>query len=180
MKSPALTIDPSQSTTRGETRRGAVPSRSTSAPRLIASQGRFDNYRQTQRRGTAAVEFAVILPILVTVLLGATDFGRFSYSAIAVANAARSGAAYGIMTPFDATSQGAWQAAVTRAAIDELSQSPAFDTSKLAVTSATVTEASGLRRVSVQATYPFKTIVNWTIIPNTFNLTHTVVMRGIR
>lgn len=133
-----------------------------------------------QRRGAAAVELAIVLPILVTVLLGATDFGRFSYSAIAVANAARSGAASGSMNPFDSKTQAAWQTAVKQAAIDELSQSPAFDTSKLTVTVTSTIESSGSRRVSVQATYPFKTIVNWSFLPSSFNLQQTVVMRGIR
>ena len=133
-----------------------------------------------QRRGAAAVELAIVLPILVTVLLGATDFGRFSYSAIAVANAARSGAARGSMNPLDSKTQAAWQTAVKQAAIDELSQSPAFDTSKLTVTVTSTIESSGSRRVSVQATYPFKTIVNWSFLPSSFNLQQTVVMRGIR
>ena len=133
-----------------------------------------------QRRGAAAVELAIVLPILVTVLLGATDFGRFSYSAIAVANAARSGAACGSMNPLDSKTQAAWQTAVKQAAIDELSQSPAFDTSKLTVTVTSTIESSGSRRVSVQATYPFKTIVNWSFLPSSFNLQQTVVMRGIR
>jgi Flp pilus assembly protein TadG len=134
----------------------------------------------TRRRGAAAVEFAVVLPLLVTFLLGATDFGRFSYTSIAVANAARAGAAYGITNPYSSSSLAAWQTAVTQAAIDEFSQSSAFDSSKLTVTITTATEASGLRRVSVQATYPFTTSVNWSYFPHTFNMSQTVVMRGIR
>jgi Flp pilus assembly protein TadG len=141
--------------------------------------GRDDGSRK-QRRGAAAVELAAVLPILVTVLLGATDFGRFSYSAIAVANAARSGAAYGSMNAFTSSSQAAWQGAVQQAAIDELSGSSAFDTSKLTIVVTSTTEGSGLRRVSVQATYPFKTIANWSFVPSSFNLQQTVVMRGIR
>jgi Flp pilus assembly protein TadG len=141
---------------------------------------RFAPDSRKQRRGAAAVELAIVLPILVTVLLGATDFGRYSYSAIAVANAARSGAAYGSMNSFTSGTQATWQAAVQQAALDELSGSAAFDTSKLTITVISTTEASGLRRVSVQTTYPFKTIVNWSYIPSSFNLQQTVVMRGIR
>jgi Flp pilus assembly protein TadG len=132
------------------------------------------------RHGAAAVELAIVLPVLVTVLFGATDFGRFSYSSIAVGNAARSGAAFGIMNPFDASSQAAWQAAVQQAAIDELSASSAFDTSQLTVTITTTDDGGGLRRVSVQTTYPFTTLVNWPYIPHTFNLSQTIVMRGLR
>lgn len=181
MKSHVQTARPSRATPRGGCLRSvAVAGDSTAVPRLPACRRRFANCARRQRRGTAAVEFAVVLPILVTLLLGATDFGRFSYSAIAVANAARSGAAYGSMNPFTTSSLAVWQAAVKQAAIDELSQASAFDTSKLTVTVTSTVESSGMRRVSVQTTYPFKTKVNWLFIPSSFNLTHTVVMRGIR
>lgn len=46
------------------------------------------------QRGAAAAELALFLPLLVLVLLGAIDFGRFAYAAITVSNAARAGAAY--------------------------------------------------------------------------------------
>lgn len=132
------------------------------------------------RRGTAAVEFAIVLPLLVTVFLGATDFGRFSYSSIAIANAARSGAAYASMNPYPSSSPTAWTAGVNTAVANELSQSPAFNTSQLSIVVTTVLETGGLRRNSVQVTYPFTTIVNWPWLPATFNLRQTVVMRSLR
>jgi len=131
-------------------------------------------------RGVAAVEFAIVLPLLVVVLLGMTDFGRFSHSTIAIANAARSGAAYASMNPFNSATQAAWNAGVTQAVQDELSQSSAFDTSKLTITVTNTVESGGLRRVSVQVTYPFKTVINSTFLPTSFNLQQTAVMRGIR
>ena len=133
-----------------------------------------------QRGGAAAVEFAIVLPVLVTILLGATDFGRVSYSTIAIANAARAGAAYASMNPYDSSAPTPWTTNVTQAITDELSQSTAFDTSKLTVTVTYVIEASDLRRVSVQVTYPFKTLITWPSIPSTFNIQQTVVMRCIR
>lgn len=132
------------------------------------------------RRGAAAVEFVIVLPILLTVLLGATDFGRFSYSSIAIANAARSGAEYAAMNPCDSSTQSAWTAGVTQAVTNELSPSTAFDTSKLTITVTNVTESGGLRRVSVQVTYPFQTILNSSFLPSSFTLQQTAVMRGIR
>jgi Flp pilus assembly protein TadG len=132
------------------------------------------------RRGAAAVEFAIVLPVLTAVLLGATDFARFSYATVAVTNAARSGAQYGIMNPVDSSNQDVWKSAVKQAAIDEMATSSAFDTSKLTVEITTTNEAGGLRRVSVQATYPYTTTVNWSYFPHTVSLSQTVVMRGIR
>ncbi|HUE74888.1 MAG TPA: TadE/TadG family type IV pilus assembly protein [Pirellulaceae bacterium] len=132
------------------------------------------------RRAAAAVEFAIVLPLLITVFLGMTDFGRFGYSAIALANSARSGAAYASMNPYDSSNQAAWHARVRQAAVDELSQSPAFDASKLTITATSTPESSGLRRVSVVAAYPFETIISWPLVPNSIDLKQTVVMREMR
>jgi len=136
---------------------------------------------ETRRRiGAAAVEFAIVLPVLVTILLGATDFGRVSYYSIAVTNAARCGAEFASMNPYNSSTQAAWTAGITRAVTDELSQSTAFDNSKVVVVVTSVTESGGLRRTSVQVTYPFTTVISWSAIPSTVTLQKTVVMRGIR
>src|SRR5687768_12459108 len=47
--------------------------------------------------GAAMVEFAVVFPVLVLLLIGAADFGRVFFTSIAVANAARAGAEWGAM-----------------------------------------------------------------------------------
>jgi Flp pilus assembly protein TadG len=44
--------------------------------------------RWTGRRGQAAVEFALLLPILMLLTLGAVDFGRLMYGVVTVNNAA--------------------------------------------------------------------------------------------
>ena len=134
----------------------------------------------SMRRGLAALEFAIVLPILITILLGATDFGRFSHSRIAIVNAARCGAAYASLNPYDSTNQAAWKAGVKKAVTDELSESAAFDPAELTVTSDVVFDSGGLRRISVKASYPFETLVNWPLLPSTLDLQETVVMRGVR
>src|SRR5262249_30660371 len=48
--------------------------------------------RRHPRRGMAAVELAMCATVLTGIVLGATDFGRFAYTYIAVTNAARAGA----------------------------------------------------------------------------------------
>jgi Flp pilus assembly protein TadG len=132
------------------------------------------------RRGAAAVEFVIVLPLLMILLLGGADFGRCFHSAIAIANAARAGAEYGAMHPFDAAAQTGWQAGVQEAAINELSDSPLFDLSQLSVVANSVTEADGSRRVEVQVTYPFRTVFTWLYTPSSLTLQQTAVMRTIR
>jgi len=52
--------------------------------------------RQARKRaGTATVELALLLPMLLVVALGAVDFGRVFYMSVGVANAARAGVQYG-------------------------------------------------------------------------------------
>lgn len=41
------------------------------------------------------IEFAVVFPVLVLLLIGAADYGRVFFTSIAVANAARAGAEWG-------------------------------------------------------------------------------------
>lgn len=50
---------------------------------------RGDGRRQ---RGAAAVEMAIMMPLLLLVLAGIVDFGRFFFTEIQLANAAREGA----------------------------------------------------------------------------------------
>jgi Flp pilus assembly protein TadG len=48
-------------------------------------------------RGQGLVEFALILPVLIVIMLGIVDFGRAIYAFNSVSNAAREGARLGIV-----------------------------------------------------------------------------------
>lgn len=50
----------------------------------------------TKRPGQAMTEFALLVPVMLMMVLGIFEAGRFFYIASAVANAAREGARYGI------------------------------------------------------------------------------------
>ena len=50
-------------------------------------------------RGSATLELAVLLPLLLVGTLGIADFGRIYYHMIAVSNAAHAGAKYGAHSP---------------------------------------------------------------------------------
>ena len=51
------------------------------------------------RPGQEAVEFALLLPVLLLILFGILDLGRLFHAAITVANAAREGARFGMEHP---------------------------------------------------------------------------------
>jgi len=59
--------------------------------------------RRARHRGQALVEFALILPIFLFVLVIAIDFGRLFSMNIGINNGAREGAAFGARFPNDAT-----------------------------------------------------------------------------
>ncbi len=55
----------------------------------------------SRRRGQAVVEFALILPVFLFLVVMAIDFGRLFFTYIQVHNAAREGANYGQAAPND-------------------------------------------------------------------------------
>ncbi len=57
---------------------------------------RFDRVIKSER-GSAAVEFAMILPILATLVFGIIDFGRMLWFQEVLVNATRTGARQGIL-----------------------------------------------------------------------------------
>ena len=57
--------------------------------------------RTTHEAGQEAVEFALILPLLLLVMFGVLDLGRAFHAAITITNAARVGARYGMSYPDD-------------------------------------------------------------------------------
>lgn len=56
--------------------------------------GRGDRFRGSEAGG-AAVELAILLPVLILLAIGAAEFGRVYFASIGVASAARAGAQYG-------------------------------------------------------------------------------------
>ncbi len=51
--------------------------------------------------GQGLVEFALVLPVLMLILLGAVDLGRVFHDYVTMTNASREGARYGIAHPKD-------------------------------------------------------------------------------
>lgn len=47
--------------------------------------------RRTSERGAVAVEFAILAPVLITILLGIVEFGRAYNTQVSLSNAAREG-----------------------------------------------------------------------------------------
>jgi Flp pilus assembly protein TadG len=151
--------------------------------------------RNRPRRGSAATELALLLPIFVTIVLGAVDFGRFAYNYIAVSNAARAAASYAMMNPPNNISSPstAWQSSVTQRATNEISSQPGYQSSSMTPSpSVSITNTSespyGTWQFSATVNYQFQTLISWNFnmfgttlgIPSSLTLSKTVTMRGIR
>lgn len=138
--------------------------------------------RSCRRRGTMALEFALILPLLVTIVLGCIDFGRFGYTYIAVTNAARVGAGVASFNPVTSTTTAPWEAVIRDAVAREMEGVPGYDAANLTVPTPNISvDPGGLRRVRVQVNYVFDTLVDWPLLPTSgFPLTRDVEMRFIR
>lgn len=135
--------------------------------------------RRLRRRGVSALELAVILPVLVTIVFGCVDFGRFAYYYISVTNAARVGASFGSLHPVTTATLPAWQEDIRQAVLTEMPQPP-FDHANLTVPQAIVITEGDFRRARVTVSYSFQTLVSWPALPSSMNLTRTVEMRVIR
>jgi Flp pilus assembly protein TadG len=140
------------------------------------------------RRGTAAVELAVLLPFLVGLFLFATDFARILYYTITIENCVLDGALFGSQA-FDNQNQQwiggqqYWQGPngqlITQESVaselDGANLNPALAGSNVSVTSGT--DADGNSVAIVTITYTFNTIVPYPGIPSPVTITRTAQMR---
>ncbi len=140
-----------------------------------------------RRAGAAALEFALVLPLLLLMMIGAIDFGRFAHSLIAVTNASRAGAGLASIHPTTNATLAAWQAEVRATVLAELAQT--MQSTGLVANDVTISVpapttagngASARKSVSVTVTIPFRQIVSWPLLPQNVTLTRTTVFRAIR
>jgi Flp pilus assembly protein TadG len=114
------------------------------------------------RRGGAAVEFALVLPLFMALVMGALDYGYFFYVDQIVTNAAREGARGGTLV--DPVSAGAQ----ARASADAKAIAEAYMTrnglSPRGVTATIGTVVTANDAVDVLIRYPFQSLTGFTSI----------------
>jgi Flp pilus assembly protein TadG len=121
-----------------------------------------------KRNAVAAVELALMLPLLCFLLVIGVDYARVFYFDLTVENCARSGALYGGK---DTTS------ALDTAGITAAAQQDAgnLDLTQLTVTSSTDSNTAPTV-VTVTVTYPFASITNYPGVPSSVTLSRTMKM----
>lgn len=123
-------------------------------------------------RGASAVEFALLLPVLMLVLFGTIEFGMVMYSREVLTNASREGARAGIVQQTPKPTVGQIQGVVTNY-LTNTGINPANVT-------VTVTGAGGVfpNNLTVSASYPYQFFAPGILmLGNTITLTAQTVMR---
>jgi len=121
--------------------------------------------RRTPRRGAIAVEFALVLPLLIMLLLGVWDIGRLVNVAQILNNAVREGGRY--------ASTGMGNTSQIRSTIESYLSKAGINTTGLTVTVANLTNtgntdptsASQLDQFQLTATLPSSS-VRWIFLKN--------------
>lgn len=124
-------------------------------------------------RGQSIIEFAIVLPVLLLLVMGVIDFGRVYFAYVSVTNGARNGAEH--------ASHGVGAVADT----DAIREAVLADTSDLLntsetnpqVTVTTGTDAYGGVYADVTVNYTYGTIFPWPGLPDSINLARTVRAR---
>jgi Flp pilus assembly protein TadG len=133
------------------------------------------------RQGAAAVEFAIVLPLLVLLTFGCVDLGRSVAAYIICSNAARVGAEYGATHGYTPFTYSTWQSQVIAQANQEMQGTGgSFDPNRLTITVTGTPTTGNLFRATVVASYRFDLITSVPGLPQEFVLTHSVSMDRFR
>lgn len=138
------------------------------------------NRRLRFRTGTTALELVCVLPVLIAIVLGAADLGRFAHYDNIVSNAARLGAEYGATHRRTTLNADDWEDRVVSVAHEELAHLPEFDVDVLELNVEVTDVANDPLQVEVEVTYPFEMIVDWPGLPAEFDIRATVAYEEYR
>lgn len=147
---------------------------------LTAGTLRIRARRRRPRRAATALELVCILPVLLGIVLGAVDLGRFAQYENILGNAAREGSHYGATHRRTPLTAAAWESGLRTAVLEEASHLSEFDAALLEIEIENFNQADGTRRVEVEASYPFETVVNWPGLPSRIDLRRRVAFQEYR
>jgi Flp pilus assembly protein TadG len=136
----------------------------------------------SQQRGQSLVELALVLPLLLLLLVGVIEIGRFAYYSILVSNAARAGAQYGAQSLTTSADSAGIGIAAKNNALPTLTVTPTqscgCSANSLGGCPTGSVCANPLVYVEVKAEMRnFSSLFSYPGLPATITLTNTVKMR---
>jgi Flp pilus assembly protein TadG len=138
--------------------------------------------------GASLVEFAILLPVMVFLLMGVIEIGRYTYFAILAANAARAGAQYGSQNTTTADDITGMSEAATadEGSVPQFSPSPTplcavngGAPAQCAASAGSGPAAGTVYYVQVVVTGTFTTLFHYPGIPNNIPITGSATMRVV-
>jgi Flp pilus assembly protein TadG len=114
------------------------------------------------RKGAAAVEFAIIAPLLFTIIFGIIEFGLLFFDKQVITNASREGARYGILWSPTRPTDVEITARVLTYTANHLVTFGAPTTPTVAISRTGVWPGTSGDALSVTVTYPY----NFLLLPN--------------
>jgi Flp pilus assembly protein TadG len=131
------------------------------------------SHKAFSRRGAAAIELAILLPILALMFVFVVDFGRVFYFSQTIENCARAGALY--------ASDDAAPSRQLYANVQDAARAEAPNLSPHPTVPAPVTDidAAGNAYVRVTCNWTFNTIISFPGVPATRTLSRTVQVRKV-
>ena len=130
-------------------------------PRTSIRQTSATPASATDRRGTAAVEFAVILPTLILIVLATIDLSRLAHASYVVSNALHAGADVAATKRVTIYTQTQWEADVLLAIQEHLQQSLGTVADSAQVSVSTVTLEDDLTETTLDVTLPLEATADW-------------------
>ena len=118
-----------------------------------------------KRSGLAAVELALLAPLLCFLFVITIDYARIFHHSLTVTNCARNGAVFGCLKPANALDKTGIEAAAKK---DAGTLNP-----ELMTVTATPNNDTSPTSLSVTVTYPFSTITSYVGIPSSVTVSKT-------
>jgi len=144
--------------------------------------------RVADNRGTSAMEFALLAPVIVFLLIGVIEVGRYMYFSVLASHAARAGVQYASQNTETAADAGANGSGTRNAALADAQNLSAWSVQS-SVTCTIASQASTCPSntansvpanltyyVVVKVTGRFTSLLNYPGIPNSFPITATAIM----
>lgn len=142
------------------------------------AQGHFT--KTHHRRGVAATEFVVVLPLIIVLCVVAVDLGRFAFAAIALDNAARAGAERGATKQFTPITYATWKSDVEARVEEDLADVNADLVASTVTTVTTTPTDTSLPWITVRCEGNFRTLMDWKFLPTQIPIQRQTTMRQFR
>ncbi len=144
-------------------------------PRLFQRSGQRPGLarpRRDRRRGAAAVEFALVLPLFVTVLFGVIEYGWVFYQNFNVASSVRDGLRVGV-TVAQVASPDPKATAVKRT--QDLLTAVGINPASVTL-NATYNGTPPSKTLSLSASTPYKALIGFVPVPSTIAYSMTMLL----